>query len=100
MCWFGNKQKRERMFCANFNMDIPFPENKSSVPAVTKTGNGNGKVYGYTDYQTALERMGFENKGLKLQGTDTEKKSQLGEGVVYEFGYHIGKTLKILEKER
>jgi len=96
MCQFGNKQQRKRMFLANFDLGLLSPcICKEHVPAVTKSGNGNGRYYGYTDYETALERMGFKDKGLILLGNQSQKKAQLGEGVVYEFGYFVAK--KILE---
>ena len=97
MAQFGNKQQRKRMFWANFDLGF-IPHGTHSEPAVTKSGNGNARVYGYTDLKTALRRMGFEGKGLKLCGNQNEQKAQLGEGVVYEFAYFIGKQLKQLEE--
>ena len=99
MCQFGNKQKRARMFYSNFDLGL-LKTGKHSVPAVTKSGNGNTRYYGYTDFETALERMGFANKGLKLLGNSNERKALIGEGVVYEMGFHIGKAILSLECKR
>lgn len=92
MYQFGNKQKRERMFYANFDLGL-LRTGKQSVPAVTKSGTGNNKFYQPIDWKESLKRMGFEGKGLKLAGNKSQKLAQLGEGVVYEFGYHIGRKL-------
>jgi len=97
MCQFGNKQKRERMIYANFSLGL-LRDGKHSVPAVTRAGTGNNKFYERIDWKEALKRMGFEGKGLKLVGNNSQKLSQLGEGVVYEFGYYIGKRLLDVSK--
>lgn len=93
-CQFGNKQRRERIIQANFLLGKLTPCCcESHEPTVTKKGTGNGKYYGYLSYEKSLELMGFKDKGLLLVGTQSQKKEQLGEGVVYELGYFLGKKI-------
>ena len=100
-CQFGNKQLRKRMFVSNFNLGL-LQDSKHSLPTVmaTNSGTANSRYYPYINFETALERMGFKDRDLKLNGTETQKKAQLGEGVVYEMALYIGRRIIEIEQQR